>query len=162
MGCSEYTGLNSNSKLYIVQVSPHHLFIGSTPTNNLTTTNHPTSPTMNYVALLLAISTTVLAAPRTPASTPLTKRATTYCESFGKLDASPYTFYHNNWGAAAATSGSQCTSFEDFNGETASWSTEWTWVGGPYNVKSYSNVALENVDKQIREVQSIPSSWKWR
>ncbi|CAJ2504489.1 Uu.00g118830.m01.CDS01 [Anthostomella pinea] len=91
-----------------------------------------------------------------------TKRATTIsCDSFGSLQTGAYTIYHNNWGAAQATSGSQCTYFTSLSGSTVAWSTSWTWEGGAGQVKSYSNVALENVGKQLSAVSSIPSTWKW-
>lgn len=124
---------------------------------------------MKFLHLLLVAATTALAAPTTtvaerasPADSALEKRATTFCGSFGSETASPYIFYHNNWGASAATSGSQCTTFNSLSGTTASWSTSWTWAGGPYNVKSYSNVALEAVNKQLSAVKSIQSTWTWR
>jgi hypothetical protein len=47
------------------------------------------------------------------------------------------------------------------SGNSVAWSTSWTWAGGPTHVKSYSNVALENVNKKLSAVSSIPSVWKW-
>lgn len=90
------------------------------------------------------------------------KRSTTYCDSFGSTTAGQYTFYHNNWGASSATSGSQCTTFNDLTSNTASWSTSWTWAGGSSSVKSYSNVAVANVNKKLSSISSINSIWKWR
>lgn len=124
---------------------------------------------MKFLYPLLA-ATTALAAPTatvaeraSPVDSALRKRATTFCDAFGSVSASPYVFYHNNWGASAATSGSQCTTFNDLsNGSSASWSTSWSWAGGPYNVKSYSNVALEGINKKLSEVNSIESTWTWR
>lgn len=92
----------------------------------------------------------------------LEKRSTTYCGSYGSETAGQYTFYHNNWGSSSATSGSQCTTFNDLQSNTASWSTSWTWAGGSSNVKSYSNVAVANVNKQLSSISSINSIWKWR
>ncbi|EHK39357.1 glycoside hydrolase family 12 protein [Trichoderma atroviride IMI 206040] len=89
-------------------------------------------------------------------------RAITWCGSFGSQQAGPYTIYHNNWGAATATSGQQCTTFNSLQGNSVSWSTSWTWTGGNSNVKSYSNVALENVDKALSGIMSIPSAWNWQ
>jgi xyloglucan-specific endo-beta-1,4-glucanase len=97
-----------------------------------------------------------------PVSSTLDKRATTWCDAYGKLETSPYIVYHNNWGAGSATSGHQCTTFDANNGGWVVWSTEWTWEGGPYSVKSYSNVAIENVNKKLSEISSIPSTWNWR
>ncbi|KAF1973551.1 concanavalin A-like lectin/glucanase, partial [Bimuria novae-zelandiae CBS 107.79] len=90
------------------------------------------------------------------------KRDTTIsCGAFGSLQTGGYTVYHNNWGASHATSGSQCTYFKSLSGSSVSWSTSWSWAGAPIQVKSYSNVALENVGKQLSSVSSIPSVWKW-
>ncbi|CAN8104860.1 unnamed protein product [Discula destructiva] len=124
---------------------------------------------MKFLTLLLVTaSTAVLGAPTATTGTlahrvdsALEKRAKTFCGAFGSLAASPYTFYHNNWGASSATSGSQCTTFNSLSGTTASWSSSWTWAGGSSSVKSYSNVALENVNKQLSSVKTINSVWKW-
>lgn len=112
--------------------------------------------------LLLAASTAV-AAPTDLSSvdSDLAKRATTYCDAFGSFSSAYYTFYHNNWGAASGT-GSQCTTFSSTSGQTVSWSTSWSWSGGSNQVKSYSNVAVTNVNKQLSAVNSINSVWKWR
>ncbi|KAF4918110.1 putative xyloglucan-specific endo-beta-1,4-glucanase A [Colletotrichum viniferum] len=89
------------------------------------------------------------------------KRATTWCDSFGSLATGAYTVYHNNWGAAQATSGSQCTTFNSLSSGSVSWSTSWTWAGGQGQVKSYSNVAVEEVNKKLSAIKSIPSKWTW-
>ena len=116
--------------------------------------------TSSIVSLVLAASS-AFAAPAEPSRT-IEKRDTTIsCDSWGSLQTGGYTIYHNNWGASAASSGSQCTYFKSLSGSTVAWSTTWTWAGGPYNVKSYSNVALENVNKKLSAVSSIPSVWKW-
>lgn len=96
------------------------------------------------------------------AAAPSVKRATEIsCDSFGSKEAGPYTIYHNNWGAAQATSGKQCTSFDSIDGTTVAWETSWNWQGGSTSVKSYSNAAVEKVGKQLSAVKSIPSTWKW-
>ncbi|KAI1855694.1 hypothetical protein JX265_006098 [Neoarthrinium moseri] len=116
--------------------------------------------TSSILSLVLG-ATSVLASPVTPTPT-LDKRATTIsCDSWGSLTTGGYVIYHNNWGASAASSGSQCTYFDSLNGNSVAWHTSWTWAGGSYNVKSYSNVALENVNKKLSAVSSIPSTWKW-
>lgn len=108
-------------------------------------------------SVLLAASSAFAAPTQT-----VEKRDTTIsCDAFGSLATGGYTIYHNNWGASGATSGSQCTTFKSLSGNTVAWSTSWTWAGGPYQVKSYSNVALENVNKKLSSVSSIPSVWKW-
>ncbi|KAI3394950.1 hypothetical protein diail_2057 [Diaporthe ilicicola] len=110
---------------------------------------------------VIAAPTSTLEVEASRVGSALEKRATTFCGSFGSETAGPYTFYHNNWGASAASSGSQCTTFNDLQSNTASWSTSWTWAGGSSSVKSYSNVALENVNKQLKSVSTINSIWKW-
>lgn len=105
----------------------------------------------------------IMAATAVASPTPtIEKRATTWCDSFGSLATGAYTVYHNNWGAAQATSGSQCTTFNSLSSGSVSWSTSWTWAGGQGQVKSYSNVALEKVNKQLSAIKSIPSKWTWR
>ncbi|KAH6657211.1 xyloglucan-specific endo-beta-1,4-glucanase A [Truncatella angustata] len=111
--------------------------------------------------MVLAASS-AFAAPATEPTPTLDKRATTIsCDSFGSLTTGGFTIYHNNWGAADATSGSQCTYFNSLSSGSVAWSTSWTWAGGAGKVKSYSNVALENVNKQLSAISSIPSTWKW-
>lgn len=121
------------------------------------------------VSNFLLVASVVVASP-TPTleraasnvDTALEKRSTTFCGSYGSETAGQYTFYHNNWGASYATSGSQCTTFNDLVSNTVSWSTSWTWAGGSSNVKSYSNVAVADVNKQLSSISTINSIWKWR
>ncbi|KAH8682102.1 concanavalin A-like lectin/glucanase domain-containing protein [Xylariales sp. PMI_506] len=112
-----------------------------------------------------ALSTALAAAQAVaaiPFSSELSPRSTEIsCSSFGELVEGAYTIYHNNWGASAATSGSQCTYFDSISGSTVAWHTTWTWAGGSSSVKSYSNVALESVNKQLSSVSSLPTTWKW-
>ncbi|ROV87737.1 hypothetical protein VMCG_10587 [Cytospora schulzeri] len=120
------------------------------------------------VSNLLVAATAVVASPTrtlergaSHIDTAIEKRSTTYCGSYGSETAGQYTLYHNNWGASSATSGSQCTTFNDLTSNTVSWSTSWTWAGGSSSVKSYSNVAVANVNKKLSSVSSINSIWKW-
>ncbi|KAF2705474.1 glycoside hydrolase family 12 protein [Pleomassaria siparia CBS 279.74] len=114
--------------------------------------------TTSILAAVMAVS-----ALATPTPVALEKRATTMCGSWGTVATSGYTVYHNNWGAAQATSGSQCTTFNSVSSSLSfSWSTSWTWAGGAGQVKSYSNVALENVNKALSAIKTIPSTWSWR
>ncbi|KXH34829.1 xyloglucan-specific endo-beta-1,4-glucanase A [Colletotrichum salicis] len=112
--------------------------------------------TSYFISAMLAV--TAVASP-TPVS--IDKRATKMCDSFGSVATGGFTIYHNNWGAAQATSGSQCTTFTSLKSGSVAWSTSWTWAGGQGQVKSYSNVALEKVNKQLSAVKSIPSKWTW-
>ncbi|KAK6071472.1 xyloglucan-specific endo-beta-1,4-glucanase A [Seiridium cupressi] len=117
--------------------------------------------TSSLVSMVLAASS-AFAAPTTEPTPTLGKRSTTIsCDSWGSLTTGGYTIYHNNWGSSAATSGSQCTYFDSLSGSSVAWHTSWTWAGGSSSVKSYSNVALESVNKQLTAVSSIPSTWKW-
>lgn len=113
------------------------------------------------IASLVLAATSALAAPSTPTSQ-LQARSSESCDSFAEWDDSPYTIYQNNWGSAEATSGSQCTTVDSVSDSTAVWSTSWTWVGGSSSVKSYSNVGLMSVNKQLSAISSIPSTWQWR
>ncbi|KAF6821714.1 xyloglucan-specific endo-beta-1,4-glucanase A 1 [Colletotrichum musicola] len=108
--------------------------------------------------LVSAILAVTAAASPTPA---LETRATKWCDAFGSTAAGKYTVYHNNWGAKQATSGSQCTTYTSVSGDSVAWSTSWTWTGGQGQVKSYSNVALEKVNKPLSAIKSIPSKWTW-
>ncbi|RSL52661.1 hypothetical protein CEP54_010804 [Fusarium duplospermum] len=107
------------------------------------------------------LAATAVATPTTPTET-IEKRDTTWCDAFGSLATSGYTVYHNNWGRGDATSGSQCTTFTSVKSNTVVWSTSWTWAGGPGKVKSYSNVALENINKKISDIKSVAARWIWR
>jgi xyloglucan-specific endo-beta-1,4-glucanase len=116
---------------------------------------------MKFASTLMSavLAATALATP-TPTKD-LEKRATTMCGNWGTVATGGYTVYHNNWGAGTASSGSQCTTFTSLTSGSFVWSTSWTWAGGAGQVKSYSNVALENVNKAISAISSIPSTWKW-
>ncbi|KAI3397579.1 hypothetical protein diail_10551 [Diaporthe ilicicola] len=107
------------------------------------------------IASIVLAATSAMAAPSAKRSVQIS------CGSFGSYQAGDYTIYHNNWGAAQATSGSQCTTFDSISGSTVAWETNWNWAGGSSSVKSYSNAAVENVNKQLSAVSSIPSSWEW-
>lgn len=115
------------------------------------------------IASLVLAATSALAAPSTiPTTTSHLEARSSSCASYYEWDDSPFTIYQNNWGASAATSGSQCTSVDSVSDSTAVWSTSWTWAGGSSSVKSYSNVGLMSINKQLSAISSIPSTWKWR
>ncbi|KAF4466661.1 murein transglycosylase [Fusarium albosuccineum] len=114
---------------------------------------------MKFLGVVSALLATMAAA--TPTAT-VEKRDTTMCDAWGSVVTGGYTVYHNNWGRGDATSGSQCTTFTSFSGGSFVWSTSWTWVGGPGKVKSYSNVALEKINKKVSDIKSVPTKWTWR
>lgn len=96
-------------------------------------------------------------------ASPLLEKRGRFCDQWGAETAGPYTVYNNLWGAADAESGQQCTTNNGLIGgsDSISWSTEWTWVGGPYNVKSYANVVVENDYPTLGSVSSMPTEWSW-
>lgn len=116
------------------------------------------------IASLVLAATSAMAAPaESPRASALEARATSEsCDSYYSWSESPYTIYQNNWGASSATSGSQCTTVSSVSNSVVAWSTSWSWEGGSSNVKSYSNVGLMSVGKQLSAVSSIPSTWDWR
>lgn len=114
------------------------------------------------IASVILAATSALAAPATSPASPLTARSSQSCDSFYQWTESPYTIYQNNWGASSASSGSQCTTVNSVSNNVAVWSTSWSWTGGSSSVKSYSNVGLMSVNKQLSAVSSIPSTWAWR
>ncbi|KAF8601539.1 glycoside hydrolase family 12 protein [Ceratobasidium sp. AG-I] len=74
-----------------------------------------------------------------------------------------YYLENNLWGKGDATSGSQTTQATSYSGTTVGWKTTYNWAGGPYNVKSYSNVALNTgLGKKLSSIKSIPTTWKWK
>ncbi|RFN49897.1 murein transglycosylase [Fusarium flagelliforme] len=117
---------------------------------------------MKFCIPLTAFVATLAAATPTSPSKTIEKRATTWCDAFGSVATQGYTFYHNNWGKGDATSGSQCTILKSVNNKNFAWSSTWSWAGGPTKVKSYSNVALENINKKISDIKSVPTTWTWR
>ncbi|QRV81970.1 endoglucanase cel12C [Ceratobasidium sp. AG-Ba] len=73
-----------------------------------------------------------------------------------------YILYNNLWGMSAATSGSQTTQATSGSGKSIAWKTTYSWTGGPYNVKSYANIALNSgLNKKLSAISSIPTTWAW-
>ena len=117
--------------------------------------------------LLALVAPALVAASAIPASGPapsktINERATEICGQWDSIQTGSYTLYQDLWGIDAATSGSQCSTFESLNGDTIAWSTSWTWQGGEYNVKSYANVVVtQDTGHQVSAIQSIPSKWAY-
>jgi len=112
------------------------------------------------VVTAIALASSVLGAPSGELSS-LKSRATTFCGQFDTTTEGSYTIYNNLWGEASATSGSQCTTVSSFSGTTVAWSTSWSWAGGAGSVKSYANVALPNINKELSTSPTISTTWKW-
>lgn len=89
-------------------------------------------------------------------------RRDTFCGQWDYEVAGPYTVYNNLWGQDSADSGSQCTTNNGLTDGTLSWSTEWSWSGGEYQVKSYANVVVETDRVPLSDISSIQSEWDWR
>lgn len=120
---------------------------------------HFTSPLS--AALVLAV--TAVAAPTAEATVMAAeKRSQTICGDWDYINQGQFSFWQSLWGTNVAT-GSQCSTLNWISGNTISWSTEWTWQGNIYGVKSYANVALLGVGgQQIQQMNSIPTAWSWR
>ena len=118
----------------------------------------------NYGLVLttLAASGAALAAPPPPTRTVVEKRAETFCDQWGSLETGGYIVYNNLWGQDSADSGEQCTTVEGVTSGSVAWSTEWSWAGGQYNVKSYANAVRQVDPVSLADVGSIPSKWSWR
>ncbi|CZT43139.1 related to endoglucanase I precursor [Rhynchosporium secalis] len=107
------------------------------------------------------LAATAAASPTPEAPGLVGKRPEKMCSNWGSVVTGGFTIYHNPWGASSGT-GSQCTTFNSISpAGSVSWSTEWTWANGKNSVKSYSNVALEKVNKPLSAITSIPSTWSW-
>ena len=117
--------------------------------------------------LLAVLAPALAAASAIPAGAPapsktINERATKICGQWDSVVTGTYTLYQDLWGIDAATSGSQCSTFESLNGNTIAWSTSWSWLGGNYNVKSFPNVVVtQKTGYQVSAIKSIPSKWNY-
>lgn len=117
--------------------------------------------TTSITAALTSVAALAAATP-TPTPTQKEKRAETFCEQWGSLETGGYIVYNNLWGQDSADSGEQCTTVEGVTSGSVAWSTEWSWAGGQYNVKSYANAVRQVDPVSLADVGSIPSKWSWR
>ncbi|KAK7466293.1 hypothetical protein VKT23_005021 [Stygiomarasmius scandens] len=100
----------------------------------------------------------------TALSTPLKKRGAVLSEQFATEEEAGGRFIleNNLWGEGSADSGEQTTQVTATNGDTITWETTYTWVGGQGQVKSYANLDLrEGLGKQISAISAIPTTWDW-
>jgi xyloglucan-specific endo-beta-1,4-glucanase len=102
-------------------------------------------------------STVVVSPPRVEARTPIS----TICGQWDVTYAADFIIENDLWGESAASSGSQCTELDYDSGNTLSWQTFWTWEGGQYDVKSYSNAVLNIGATQLSSISSLPTTWTW-
>ncbi|KFY02849.1 hypothetical protein O988_01848 [Pseudogymnoascus sp. VKM F-3808] len=111
--------------------------------------------------LIAALAPALVAASAIPTKT-IAERATEICGQWDTVQTGTYTLYQDLWGIDAATSGSQCSTFDSLNGDTIAWSTSWSWQGGNYNVKSFANVVVtQSTGYQVSAIKSIPSKWDY-
>ncbi|KFX95869.1 hypothetical protein V495_08757 [Pseudogymnoascus sp. VKM F-4514 (FW-929)] len=111
--------------------------------------------------LIAALAPALVAASAIPTKT-IAERATEICGQWDTVQTGTYTLYQDLWGIDAATSGSQCSTFESLSGDTIAWSTSWSWQGGNYNVKSFANVVVtQSTGYQVSAIKSIPSKWDY-
>lgn len=109
--------------------------------------------------LVAAALTTVASA--SPASL---RPRDTFCGQWDLEVAGPYTVYNNLWGQDSADSGEQCTTNNGIGADgSLSWSVDWTWVGGPGQVKSYPNVVVDAdaTPTALSDISSITAAWDW-
>ncbi|KAG8910148.1 hypothetical protein FRC01_006521 [Tulasnella sp. 417] len=92
----------------------------------------------------------------------LDKRYTQLCGQWDtENEGGIYILQNNLWGMTSYN-GYQCSQVTSQSGTTVAWKTSYTWSGGPYQVKSYSNLDLQGgLKKQISTITSIPSAWQW-
>ncbi|TGO14886.1 hypothetical protein BTUL_0047g00480 [Botrytis tulipae] len=110
--------------------------------------------TQSFVSLVLA---TVAVASPTPT---LEERATTMCGQWDTVAIGTYTVFQNLWNITGFA-GSQCSTVTSDTSNSLVWSTNWSWAGGPTQVKSYANVGLTMAAKQVSAISTIPSTWDW-
>ncbi|EDR10183.1 glycoside hydrolase family 12 protein [Laccaria bicolor S238N-H82] len=84
-----------------------------------------------------------------------------HCGDYDSVTAGQYVLGLDQWGKSDASSGSSCAAITSFDGTTIAWKNPWKWAGG-YNVKSYTNIQLNNgLNKPLQTISSIPTTWKW-
>ncbi|KAJ3044470.1 hypothetical protein HDV00_001897 [Rhizophlyctis rosea] len=138
--------------------------VGSSPTTTKASTTKAATTT-KVVATTAKTTTTVkkttttTVKPNTTAASSGSTPTGTYCGQWDSKTVGPYTFYADLWGQADATFGSQCSSINTAS-DPVTWTTQFTWTGAPYQVKSYSQIQLAK-PKVLSSIKSIPSTWSY-
>ncbi|KAK0723458.1 glycoside hydrolase family 12 protein [Lasiosphaeria miniovina] len=115
---------------------------------------------LTSVLPLSLISVTAMAPGTHPAPR---QQPTTLCSQFSYWSGSGYEANNNLWGQDSATSGSQCTSVDGSSAAGVQWRTEWTWRGGPGQVKSFAYAGKQLARGQtLARVVSIPTAVAWQ
>ncbi|KIY65324.1 glycoside hydrolase family 12 protein [Cylindrobasidium torrendii FP15055 ss-10] len=87
--------------------------------------------------------------------------AQTLTGQFECASGGDYNLCQNLWGSDSGT-GSQSSTLISAEGDTISWSTNWTWADGPNSVKSYANVESTTAKGvQLSEITTAPTTWIW-
>ncbi len=90
------------------------------------------------------------------------RQQATLCDQYGYWSGNGYELNNNNWGRAAATSGSQCTYVDGSSASGVQWHTTWTWRGGENNVKSYPYSGRQvSRGRKIASIGSMQTSVSW-
>ena len=110
-----------------------------------------------FLPLLAALPSTLSAPSR------LSPRDGPICDQYTPVQAGSYAVQNDAWGKDSG-SGSQCAQIDGLNGGALSWSTTFSWDGGPNSIKSYANAesAEGTPCKPLSQYHSIPTTWSWR
>jgi len=113
---------------------------------------------LTYLLPFLAVLPSTLAAP-----SKLSVRSAPICDQYSPVSAGSYAVQNDAWGKDAG-SGSQCAQVDGLEGNSLSWSTTFSWNGGPNSIKSYANAenAAKTPCKPLNQYKSIPTTWSWR
>jgi len=78
---------------------------------------------------------------------------------YQSVTAGQYSLLNNLWDKHNATTGSQTSQLTSLSGTNIAWKTSWTWTGGPIDVKSFSNIQLnQGINQQLSAISSMPVS----
>ncbi|KAL9086618.1 MAG: hypothetical protein Q9165_007061 [Trypethelium subeluteriae] len=114
-------------------------------------------------SLFLALFPLVLAIP-SPSKVLAPRAEPSQCGAFTSIATGPFTLNANEWGASTSgTSGSQCSYIDSLpSSNNLAWHTTWSWAGSSTQVKTYTNVETNLVQKAVSQYQSIPTTWAWK
>ncbi|KAG1776652.1 glycoside hydrolase family 12 protein [Suillus placidus] len=78
------------------------------------------------------------------------------------VNAGQYSLFNDLWNEKNATWGIQSSQITSFSGSTIAWTSTYTWVGAPSQVKSFANIQLNTgINQQLSAISSIPTTWQW-
>ncbi|WP_211253079.1 GH12 family glycosyl hydrolase domain-containing protein, partial [Glycomyces tenuis] len=120
---------------------------------------------------LVALATATLAATAAMLVSAGPAQAETTCDAFDSIDQGKYWINNNLWGQEAGT-GWQCITDTYTSGDTIGWTTDWSWSGGQYSVKSFASSVLgwhwgwrnsnSGLPVQLSGPETVRSSWDFR